>query len=205
MYLRDAVLDMTGGSEMRDDVVLQSPDDVRVRVPVVHTNTACSGAVTAFLLRRIAYHAGAYAPGIQEHLFHNLTTARAGAYLANVQGWMQGQREAFHNIGYRFYQRWCAEPTDKIASWVREGRGYRGAVLSTDYVRMHPNSQTPNVDHAVGIAMDRPANGKDLDLVMIDPWPGHGKPDTVALPDNLDAARRDKKFHALMFYWVGWS
>ena len=60
----------------RDDVVLQQPEDVRFLVPVFHTSNACPGAVTAYLLRRIAYRAGAYAPGIQEHLFHELNTSR---------------------------------------------------------------------------------------------------------------------------------
>lgn len=198
---------MTGSSgEMRDDVVLQSPDDVRVRVPVVHTDTACPGAVSAFVLRRIAYHAGAYAPGIQEVLFHDLTTARAGGYLGNVQGWMSAQRDQFHRMGYRFYHRWCAEPTDKLATWVRDGRGYRGAAVATNYTSIHPQgTDLAGIEHAVGLAMDRPPGSKDLDLVMIDPWPGQGQPDTVAVPANLDSARRDKKFNALMFYWVGWS
>src|SRR4051794_14640647 len=59
----------------RDDVVLQRPEDVRFLVPVFHTHTACAGAATAYLLRRIAYRAGAYAPGIQEHMFHELNTS----------------------------------------------------------------------------------------------------------------------------------
>ena len=47
----------------RDDVVLQGPEDIRFLVPIFHTANACCGAATAYLLRRIAYRAGAYAPG----------------------------------------------------------------------------------------------------------------------------------------------
>ena len=45
------------------------PEDVRVTIPVFHTYTSCPGSAAAFLLRRIAYRAGAYAPGIQEYIF----------------------------------------------------------------------------------------------------------------------------------------
>src|SRR5262245_33872698 len=109
--------------EMRDDVVLQSADDVRVRVPVFHTETACPGAVTAYLLRRLAHRAGAYAPGIQERLFHDLTSLRNGVALARVQGWMTGHVDAFHKLGYRIYFRWCTEKTEPLGAWVRDGRG----------------------------------------------------------------------------------
>jgi hypothetical protein len=197
---------MDGSREMRDDVVLQGPDDVRVRVPVFHTETACPGAVTAYVLRRIAYHAGAYAPGIQEVLFHDLITAKSGVYLGRVQGWMDAQRDAFHRMGYRLYHRWCAEPTEKLAAWVRDGRGYRGATLATEYRLIHPNDRAHHgIEHAVGLAMDRLPGRNDDQLVMVDPWPGAGRPDTTAVLPALDTARRDKKFNALMFYWVGWS
>jgi hypothetical protein len=206
VYLGPAVFDMNGSSEMRDDVVLQSPDDVRVRVPVVHSDSACPGAASAFVLRRIAYRAGAYAPGIQERLFHDLHTAKSGVYLGRVQGWMDAHRDAFHRMGYRFYHRWCAEPTEKLAAWVRDGRGYRGATLATEYTILHPqDTGHTGIEHAVGLAMDRLPGRNDDELVLVDPWPGPGKPDTMAVPTGLDTARRDKKFNALMFYWVGWS
>ena len=189
---------------MRDDVVLQGPDDMRVRVPVFHTVSACAGAVTACVLRRIAYHAGAYAPGIQEVLFHDLTTERAGHLVRGVQGWMDAHRDGFHRMGYRLYHRWCTDPTDKLAAWVRDGRGYRAATLATDYDIFHPGNQNP-VEHAVGLCIDRLPGGREDELVMIDPWPGAGRPDTSEIPENLDTARRTQKFVALMFYWVGWS
>jgi hypothetical protein len=33
---------------------------------------------------------------------------------------------------------------------------------------------------------------------MIDPWPGKISP-------AIEAAHRDRNFHALVYYWVGWS
>jgi hypothetical protein len=198
---------MNRGQEMRDDVVLQSPDDVRVRVPVFHTETACPGAVTAYLLRRIAYRAGAYAPGIQEMLFHDLTTPRSGAWLSRVQGWMGAQVDSFHRLGYRVYFKFNTEKTDVLAGWVREGRGHRGVMMATSYHVLHPGPghAARTIEHAVGLAYDRMPNGREDELVMIDPWPGANKPDTVPLPADLDVARREKKFNALAFYWVGWS
>jgi hypothetical protein len=200
------VLEMSGSQELDPSVVLQKPDDVRVRIPVFHTETACPGAVTAFLLRRIAYRAGAYAPGIQEVLFHDLTTHRSGAWLTKVQGWMQAQTHSFHRLGYRLYFKWCAEKTEALGAWVRDGRGYRGATLATRYDILHPNGSAPSsIEHAVGLAVDRLPGRTEDELVMIDPWPGTGAPDTVPVAPNLDVARRDKRFNALMFFWVGWS
>ena len=47
----------------------------------------------------------------------------------------------------------------------------------------------------------------DFEHVMIDPWPGvkgDGK-DRGQVPAALESAHRDKNFHALVYYWVGWS
>jgi len=192
--------------DIGDEVVLQTPDDLRVRVPVFHTETACPGAVTAYLLRRIAYRAGAYAPGIQEQMFHDLTTLRSGAWLTRVQGWMHGQVDTFHKLGYRIYFKWCAEKSDTLVDWVRDGRGYRGATLATSYSILHPQGRAGSaIEHAVGLAFDRLPNRTEDELVMVDPWPGVGQPDLVPVAPNLDLARRDKRYNALVFFWVGWS
>src|SRR5262245_33057367 len=74
-------------SVSRDDVVLQRPEDVRVVLPVFHTATASAGAASSYVLRRIAYRAGALAPGIQEFTFHELTTQMDGGTLERVQSW----------------------------------------------------------------------------------------------------------------------
>ena len=195
----------------RDDVVLQRPEDLHFQVPVFHTSTACAGAATAFLLRRIAYRAGAYAPGIQEIIFHELNTSRDGGSLDKVQRWFAGRVADLHGLGYRLQCRRAATPTSAILEWVRAGRGYRVAMLPTSYKTIHPQPGSAGKDviddavaHAVGITIDRVEAKAEEDLVMIDPWPGT-KPDRTKLPTTLEIAHRERNFNALIYYWVGWS
>ena len=197
----------------RDDVVLQRPEDVRFLVEVFHTPSACAGAATAYLLRRIAYRAGAYAPGIQEHMFHELNTSNEGGSIEKVHRWFTRRMTSLHELGYRLLCRRVATPTSAILDWVRAGRGYRGAMLPTAYRKLHPVAETTirdipdSIGHAVGITIDRLNPKADEDLVMIDPWPGVTSPgaDRVKVSPALEAAHRDKNFHALVYFWVGWS
>lgn len=197
----------------REEVVLQRPEDVRFLVPVFHTPNACAGAATAYLLRRIAYRAGAYAPGIQEHMFHELNTSREGGSIEKVQRWFASRVSALHELGYRLQCRRVATPTAAVLDWVRAGRGYRGAMLPTNYKRLHvpgaagKDVQDDNVQHAVGITIDRLDSKTDEDLVMIDPWPGviGDARDRDKVHPAIEAAHRDRNFHALIYYWVGWS
>lgn len=195
----------------RDDVVPQKPEDIRFLVPVFHTHTAGCGAATAFLLRRIAYRAGAYAPGIQELLFHELNLARDGSSVEKVQRWFWNRQSALHELGYRLQCRRAAMPTPGLLDWVRLGRGYRGVMLATNYARLHaPGSagecQDDQVAHAVGVTIDRLDPKGDEELVMIDPWPGiAGDRDRATLPAGLEAAHRDRNYHGLVFFWSGWS
>jgi hypothetical protein len=195
-------------------VVLQRPEDVRFLVPVFHTPTACPGAVTAYLLRRIAYRAGAYAPGIQEHIFHELHTSSEGGTIERVQRWFAVRVASLHELGYRLQCRRVATPTGAILEWIRAGRGYRGAMLPTSYKRLHPAPGSAGKDvaedsvaHAVGITIDRLDPAADEDLVMIDPWPGviGGAHDRGTVPPAIETAHRDRGSHALVYYWVGWS
>jgi hypothetical protein len=198
----------------REDVVLQRPEDVRFLVQVFHTPTACAGAATAYLLRRIAYCAGAYAPGIQEELFHELNTPREGGTIEKVQHWFTSRVSSLHRLGYRLQCRRVATPTSAILDWVRAGRGYRGAMLPTTYRRLHPvvgtagdNIPEDAVPHAVGITMDRLDAKADEDLVMIDPWPGvkgDGK-DRGKVHPALEVAHRENNFQSLVYFWVGWA
>ena len=111
-------------------------------VPVFHTVNACCGAATAYLLRRIAYRAGAYAPGIQEHIFHELNTSREGGTIEKVQRWFSARIiDRSHELGYRLQCRRVATPTAAILEWVRQGKGYRGAMLPTDFKRLHPGAR----------------------------------------------------------------
>jgi hypothetical protein len=198
----------------REDVVLQRPEDVRFLVQVFHTPSACAGAATAYLLRRIAYRAGAYAPGIQEHIFHELNTSREGGTIEKVQHWFTGRVSSLHELGYRLQCRRVATPTAAILDWVRAGRGYRGAMLPTTYKKLHPAPGSAgehiveeNLPHAVGITIDRLDPKADEDLVMIDPWPGviGDAKDRDKISPALESAHRDKNFHALVYFWVGWS
>src|SRR5215470_2939522 len=196
----------------REEVVLQRPEDVRFLVQVFHTPSACAGAATAYLLRRIAYRAGAYAPGIQEHIFHELNTSREGGSIEKVQHWFNGRVSSLHELGYRLQCRRVATPTAAVLEWVRAGRGYRGAMLPTDYRKLHPNPPIDDPDpewipHAVGITIDRLDAKAEEDLVMIVPWPGvpGGGHDRVKVSPALEAAHKDRSFHALVYYWVGWS
>ena len=198
----------------RDDVVLQRPEDIRFLVPVFHTSNACPGAVTAYLLRRIAYAAGAYAPGIQEHMFHELNTSREGGSIEKVHRWFGGRVSSLHELGYRLQCRRVALQTPALLEWVKAGKGYRGAMLPTDFSRIHPEPGAAGKDvlgdtvaHAVGITIDRLDAKSDEDLVMIDPWPGvtGGGQDRGNVPIALEPAHRDRNFHALVYYWVGWS
>jgi hypothetical protein len=198
----------------REDVVLQRPEDVRFLVEVFHTPSACPGAATAYLLRRIAYRAGAYAPGIQEQIFHELNTSREGGSIEKVQHWFTGRVSSLHELGYRLQCRRVATPTSAILEWVRAGRGYRGAMLPTTYRKLHPTPEAAGqgvpddaIPHAVGLTIDRLDAKADEDLVMIDPWPGvkgDGR-DRGKVHPALESAHRDKNFHALVYYWVGWS
>ncbi|HET7499502.1 MAG TPA: hypothetical protein VFK02_00810 [Kofleriaceae bacterium] len=198
----------------REDVVLQRPEDVRFLVQVFHTPSACAGAATAYLLRRIAYRAGAYAPGIQEQIFHELNTSRDGGTIERVQHWFNGRVSSLHELGYRLQCRRVATPTPAILDWVRAGRGYRGAMLPTSYRKLHPvpgtageNIPEDSVPHAVGITIDRLDTKADEELVMIDPWPGvkGGGKDREKVPPAIEAAHREKSYHALVYFWVGWS
>jgi hypothetical protein len=198
----------------RDDVVLQKPEDVRFLVPVFHTSNACCGAATAYLLRRIAYRAGAYAPGIQEQLFHELNTSRDGGTIEKVQRWFNGRVSMLHELGYRLQCRFVAAATPDILEWVKAGKGYRGAMLPTNFKKLHPapgaggqDAADDNVAHAVGLTIDRLEAKGNEDLVMIDPWPGvDGQAkDRGKLSPQLELAHKDRSFQALVYYWVGWS
>lgn len=203
-------------SVSRDDVVLQKPEEIRFLVPVFHTSTACAGAATAYLLRRIAYRAGAYAPGIQEIVFHELNTSREGGSIEKVQRWFTSRVTSLHELGYRLQCRRVATPTSAILEWVKAGRGYRGAMLPTSFKKIHPQpgaagSDDPTGDtvaHAVGVTIDRlDPKDRDEDLVMIDPWPGvvGDAQDRVKLSPALESAHRERNFQALVYYWNGWS
>lgn len=194
-----------------DEVVLQRPEDMRVEIPIVHTQTSCAGAAAAYLLRRIAYRAGAYAPGIQEYVFFELSNyAVMGQSIDSVQRWFGSRLGDLQELGYRLNARRVAEPTPTILEWVKEGRGFRGALIPATYKKLHPHEPhdtDSDVSHCVAITIDRVEAGKDEELLMVDPWPGtkNGARERSAPPAILESAHRDHKYHAIIFYWAGWS
>jgi len=184
---------------------MQRPEDVRLTIPVPHSTTATAGAASAFLLRRIAYRAGAYAPGIQEHLFFELQQQGIGGSIESVGEWFKRTVGSLQEIGYRFSGRRVAERTPGILAWVREGAGYRGAVLPASYKKLHGGNGEDVAPYAVGLGIDRIDGAAKDDLVLVDPWPGVGKPDRVTVPPALESAHREGNYHALIFYWAGWA
>lgn len=186
----------------RDDAVVVKPEDFQVLVPIFHTATACAGSATAYVLRRIAYRAGAYAPGIQEQVFHELNTSRDGGSIERVQTWFASRGGMLAELGYRLQCRRAAIPTSALLDWVKQGKGYRGAMLPTSFSRLHGTMDA--VDHAVGITVEKLGAKGDDELAMIDPWP-IDQPDRGKLSPKLDAAHRDRNYQALVFYWIGWS
>lgn len=193
-----------------DDAILQKPEDLHLLVPIFHTTSACAGSVTAHLLRRIAYRAGAYAPGIQEQLFHELNIPVDGGSIESVQTWFAIRTKKLTQLGYRLQCRRTTLPTSALLEWVHGGKGYRGAMLPTNFRRLHPTSSGGGVEHAVGITVDRlnPGLPNTFDeLVMIDPWPGIGDAahDRGKISPHLETAHKERGYHALMFYWIGWS
>jgi hypothetical protein len=198
----------------RDDVVLQRAEDLHILVPIFHTVNACCGAATAYLLRRIAYRAGAYAPGIQEHIFHELNTSREGGTIEKVQRWFSSRSSSLGALGYRLQCRRVAIPTAPLLDWVRQGKGYRGAMVPTNFKRLHPAPGAGGQDvlddtvyHAVGLTIDKLDAKSDDELLMIDPWPGvdGAAKDRDRVPPTLELAHKERGFHALMFFWTGWS
>jgi hypothetical protein len=191
-----------------DDVVLQRPEDLHFRLPVFHTDVACPGAVTSYLLRRVAYRAGAYAPGIQESLFHELNSGRHGGSLENVQQWFSERVYDLHALGYRLHCRRANNRTATISDWVAAAPGYRGAMLPTAYGKLHPGRDTTvEISHAIGLTVERVDASSNEELVMIDAFPASrdAAGDRTAVPRTLEAAHRECNYHALIFYWSGWS
>jgi hypothetical protein len=59
----------------------------------------------------------------------------------------------------------------------------------------------------VAVTVDRQDPSADEELIIVDPWPGSKVrgPDRLKVPATLEAAHRDFKYNAIIFYWAGWS
>ena len=175
-------------------------------IPFDHSQDACAGAVTAHLMRRIAFRAGSYAPGIHETIFSELNSWRTGGTVPAVQRWLDGGLQRCHSLGYRIMAKRCAEATEPVTEWVADGDGHRAAVLPTSVRLLYPKSPDAlagigGFDHAVGLAFNRDAK----EVEMLDPWPLAGGAESAPIPATLNLARRNHKFSTLLLYWVGWS
>jgi hypothetical protein len=145
-------------------------------------------------------------------MFHELNTSQHGGTIEKVQRWFAGRVANLHELGYRLQCRRVALQTPALLDWVKAGKGYRGAMLPTEYKQLHPEPGASGMDllsvaHAVGLTVDRlDPKGSD-EIVMIDPWPGvvGGASDRGPVHPNLALAHRARQFHSLIYFWVGWS
>jgi hypothetical protein len=185
--------------QQADDAQVSDDDEAKLVVAMDHTMTACAGAATAFVLRRIAACAGSYAPGIDEKLFFALTMDRYGASLELVDRWIAAYRDELQRLGYRFMFRRVAFRTGGIQNWVAAGKGYRGAVIPTVGKRLYPDLDIERRRHAVALTV-HPDDGA---LTMDDPWPG--KNSTSPPPSELEPAHRERRYAGLLLFWSGWS
>ena len=166
----------------------------------LETPTACAGATASYVLRRIAFRAGAFAPGIDEAIFGELHTPGNGRTIDDVEHWLVDRTSALFALGYRLHYRRVVSPTPELLAWVHAGRGYRGAVIPTSYCTLHPAcAELGNaVQHAVGLAID-----SDF-VIAIDPWPRKSELRSN-LPPALEPAHREHKYEGLALHWRGWA
>lgn len=186
-----------------DDAVLLRPHTA-IELPVHETPTACAGAAASYVLRRIAYRAGALAPGIQEAIFRELYTSHRGATLGGVERWLVEREPALHALGYRVEHGRSASPTRELIAWLAAGRGYRGAVLATRYDLLHPGTAAASsIIHAVGLTVEGCEAGGEGALVAIDPWSGVIRTRGELRP-AVELAHQACACAALAISWTGW-
>jgi hypothetical protein len=149
----------------------------------IETSTACAGAAASYVLRRIAFRAGAFAPGIDEEVFRELHASDDGRTIDDVERWLAKRTPSLFELGYRLRHRRVIYDATELVMWVNAGRGYRGAVVP---------DVGGGVVHAVGLAIETEPAG-DSKLVVIDPWPCER------------GAHRDHAREALALHWVGWA
>jgi len=185
---------------------LVEEESAKLVIEIHSTKSACAGAAAAYVLRRIAAKAGAYAPGIQERMFFDLQREMNGRNLDLVGLWFRANQEELSRLGYRFYARRVAFRTAGVANWVAAGEGFRGAILPTSASRLYPGLGKFEGHHAVALTVDA-INGDGAlkqGLMMVDPYPGVPAP-VAEPPAQLDLAHRENKYAALVVYWAGYS
>lgn len=171
------------------------------------TRSSSYGAAAAYLVRRIAARAGAYAPGIQEHLFWELAQSSYGFSLGQVEHWLGRMSPSLARMGYHVLSRQEPTPTSEISSWVEEGLGYRGALLAVHGAKLH-NDANVATSHAVALLVSDKTSGiadpaLQEGLVVADPWPP--VPRYYRPSKQLEAAHRHCKYGVLKLFWHGYS
>lgn len=199
--------DRAMASRMRDSgVVLQRLRSGHAAIPVHETPTACAGAVASYVLRRIAYRAGAYAPGLDEAIFLELHATEHGHVVDDVERWFAARSVALDELGYPLRCQRVAWSLPELAMWIEQGIGHRGAVLATSYARLHPHRAGAEagevIAHATGLTWEECEAGRESELVMIDPWSRAGSTRGRAHA-ALELACRDRA--ALLLHWRGWT
>ena len=171
----------------------------RVSIPVFETSHECAGAAASYVLRQIAFRAGAYAPGIQEAMFEELHTADNGETIADIAQWFARRGHALVELGYRLQCRPTSMPTRELVAWVVAGRGHRGAVLMVNPELLDLRATT----HTVGLSIEHSAPDAEGELAMTDA--SRSDPTRVPVPATLAAAHRDRDCLSLALHWAGWS
>jgi hypothetical protein len=181
---------------------------MRVEIPIHLTPTACAGAAASYVLRRIAYRAGAYAPGIDDVVFSELHAAEHGRTIDDVQRWFADRSRALDALGYRFEARRYAGSTPQLAAWVAGGRGHRGGVLATSYAVLHSQPSGSDagevIAHAVGLTYEDGGDSEEARLVMTDPWSRRPEP-KQCFHSALEWAHRERDCATYLVHWRGWS
>jgi hypothetical protein len=160
---------------------------------IFHTEDACCGSAAAYLLRRIAYRAGAYAPGIDDALFGELHRPDTGASMDHVLRWFARRHAHLLELGYRVHCACVVTSSAELFAWVRQARGYRGAVITSE-------ASDDIEPHGVAMSSERADTRTDAELVVVDPWPS-------ARPRRIDEAAdsRPREIAALALHWSGWA
>jgi hypothetical protein len=171
------------------------PASLRPVISVFRTPTACSGAAASYIMRRIAYRAGAYAPGIDDGLFFELHATQDGGSVDHVLRWFDRRSATLRALGYRLKCKCVAMPMSALLAWIRQGIGYRGLVLET--------AGHDAREHAIGVTFDRVAPRADEEVVRIDPWPGTAR--DRAEVSELIVPDREGDVPAVGFHWIGWA
>ena len=186
-----------------DDVVLLRPQTA-IELPVHQTPAACAGAAASYVLRRIAYRAGAYAPGIQDAIFDELHAPHHGASLGNVERWFAQRMPTLHALGYRVEHDRSASRMRELVAWIRGRPRLPGRGPGDQLRAASPRGRGRGpILHAAGFAVEGCEAGGDGELVAIDPWSRvvrtRGEP-----PPGLELAHHACACAALAISWTGW-